>query len=434
METLVPRSVRGQLTGEWFPAYPEPLRDEGPAFLTGAFRAMGAIEPDNAVTAVTGFEEFFGGGAGRKLLLTVEYARPQGLHRQLFVKYPRDFGDPLRDLFAGLMDAETRLAHLSRRPGFPVPVPRCYFADYDPATGTGLLITERIAFGREGIEPFQDKCLDYELDDPLGHYRALVLAVARLCGAYKAGRLGDDVDAQFPFDPAVIRPTDRIPYTADQLTQKIDRLRRFAQEHPAFLPHHLRSDTFLERFGREAQAFFAREIPIKHYLQSNPDYIALGHWNANVDNAWFRTGPDGAREAGLLDWGGAGRMNVSQTLFGVLCAAELDVWDRHKAELVALFADEYHRRGGPRLMLDELNFQVKLFIAMLGIAWMLDAPSLIEAQLPDLATMHDRFDPRFRGNFLARAQLHLMTVFLHAWRSERFGDLLERVDRLPTVT
>jgi hypothetical protein len=175
-------------------------------------------------------------------------------------------------------------------------------------------------------------------------------------------------------------------------------------------------------------------MPIKHYLQSSPDYIALGHWNANVDNAWFRTGSDGEREAGLLDWGGAGRMNVSQTLFGVLCAAELDVWDRHKAELVALFAEEYHRCGGPRLALDELNFQVRLFIAMLGIAWMLDAPNLIETQLPDLATMRDRFDPRFRSNFLARAQLHLMTVFLNAWQTERFGELLERVDRLPPAT
>ena len=433
MSTPAPRLVRGQITGEMFPAYPEPLREEGAAFLTRAFRATGSIAPDNAVAAITGFEEFFGGGAGRKLVLTVEYAKPQNLHTELFVKYPRDFGDPLRDLFAGLMDAETRFAHLSRRPGFPVPVPRCYFADYDPATGTGLLITERIAFGRGGIEPFQDKCLDYELDDPLGHYRALVLAVARLCGAYKAGRLGEDVDAQFPFDPTVTRPTDRIPYTADQLVEKIARLRRFARKHPAFLPEHLRDGAFLDQFGREAQAFLAREIPIKRFLQSDPDYIALGHWNANVDNAWFRTGPDGVREAGLLDWGGAGRMNVAQTLFGVLCAAELDVWDRHKAELVVLFAEEYHRSGGPRLPIDELDFQVKLFIAMLGIAWMLDAPSLIESQLPDLATMRDRYDPRFRENFLARAQLHLMTVFLNAWKTERFGDLLARFDRLPPI-
>jgi hypothetical protein len=423
--------VQGHLTGQLFPAYPEPLRDECAGFLTRAFHAMGTLAPENRVTAVTHFEEFFGGGAGRKLVLTVDYADPRGLHRELFVKYPRDFGDPLRDLFAGLMDAETRFAHLSRRPGFPVPVPRCYFADYDPSTGTGVLITERIAFGRDGIEPFQDKCLDYELADPAGHYRALVLAVARLSGAYKAGRLGDDVDAQFPFDPAVIRTTDRIPYTAEQLEAKIERLRRFAQEHPSFLPEHLRAGAFLDQFGREAHAFLAREIPIKRFLQSNPDYIALGHWNANVDNAWFQAGPDGQREAGLLDWGGAGRMNVAQTLFGVLCAAELDIWDRHKDELVRLFASEYHRSGGPRLPIDDLHFQVRLFIAMLGLAWMLDAPNLIEMQLPDLGTMRDRYDPRFRENFLARAQLHLMTVFLNAWQTERFGDLLEQFDRLP---
>lgn len=421
----VPHLVPGHLTGIEFPAHLEALKEEGAGFLTKAFRANGSIEPDNRVTAVTGFEEFFGGGAGRKLLLTVEYQKPDGLHRELFVKYPRDFGDPLRDLFAGLMDAETRLAQISRRTGFPVAVPRCYFADFDPATGTGLLITERVSFGRNGIEGFQDKCLDYELEDPIGHYRALIVAVARLAGAYKAGKLGSDIDEHFPFDPAVIRPTDRIPYSPDQLGGKLDKLKAFAKEHPSFLPEHLRDPAFLEQFDREVRAFFAREIPIKTYLQSHPDTIAMGHWNANVDNAWFRRTMRGDREAGLLDWGGAGRMNVAQTIYGVLCACELDLWDAHKDALVDLFRDEYAASGGPLLDREELHFQVRIFIAMLGIAWMLDAPALVEAQLPDLATMRDRFDPRFRGNFLARAQLQLMIVFLNAWQTEAFGKLLE---------
>ena len=75
-------------------------------------------------------------------------------------------------------------------------------ADFESGTGTGLLVTERIAYGRDGIEPHRRKCLDHlTMSDPLPHYRQVVTSLARLCAAHKSGRLSPDIDALFPFDP-----------------------------------------------------------------------------------------------------------------------------------------------------------------------------------------------------------------------------------------
>jgi hypothetical protein len=310
-----------------------------------------------------------------------------------------------------------------------VAVPACYFADYDPVSSTGLLITERIGYGEDGVEPFHDKCLDYSLSDAGAHYRALVTAIARLAAGHKAGLLGAHVDEQFPFVSGEVRSDDLIPYSPADLDAKIATLREFTANHPGLLPGNIRDRTFLERFAEEAPRFLERELEIKRYLNSNPDFVALCHWNANVDNAWFRPDADGGLEAGLLDWGSVGQMNVAQGIFGVLCATETEIWDAHAHDLIPLFARAYAAHGGPALDTDELRLHVQLFVALLGMAWMLDAPTLVAAQIPDLAADADRFDPRLHGDFLARAQLQLMTVFLHVWETENLVDTLDRVPR-----
>ena len=62
-------------------------------------------------------------------------------------------------------------------------------------SGTGLLITERIPFGSNGIEGQYQKCMDYDMPDQVGHYRALLGAVARLAGTDAAGRLPNQLGA-----------------------------------------------------------------------------------------------------------------------------------------------------------------------------------------------------------------------------------------------
>jgi len=73
------------------------------------------------------------------------------------------------------MESEILFASLSREPGFPITVPCTQFADYHRGTGTGLLISEQIHFGADGIERQYHKCLDYEMPEPLNHYHALTV-------------------------------------------------------------------------------------------------------------------------------------------------------------------------------------------------------------------------------------------------------------------
>lgn len=166
------RWVTGDQYGQAIPADAAALRAGGPRFLTDAFRASGALAAGNAVTAIHDFRQIAGGSTGRKAVLTVEYEIP-GPHTELFVKFSRDFDNPVRDRWKTQMEPEVSFAALSRTPGFPIAVPAVLFGDYQRRTGTGILISQRIRFGRKRIERQYHKCLDYEMPEPLEHYRAL---------------------------------------------------------------------------------------------------------------------------------------------------------------------------------------------------------------------------------------------------------------------
>ena len=177
-----------------FPADVGGLREAGIDFLTTAFRASGVLSSDNAVTSIDDCTPVHGGSTGRKALLTVRYRRPEpGLRTELFAKFSRDLDDPVRDLGRTQMESEVALANLASSPRFPVAVPHPQFADYHRPSGTGLLITERIAFGRNGIEPQYEKAMDHRIPDQYGHYRALLSAVAALAGTQQSGALGAGV-------------------------------------------------------------------------------------------------------------------------------------------------------------------------------------------------------------------------------------------------
>jgi len=419
--------VRGDALGLEIPAHGEALRAGGEAFLTQAFRATGALSPDNQVARIAELAECPGGSTGRKFLLTVEYGRPEpGLHTELFVKFSRDFDDALRDRAKDQMEGEVKFALISRLPGFPIAVPACLFADYHHESGTGVQITQRIPFGVGDVEPAHEKCCDYEIDDPLAHYRVLVAAVARLAGAHKGGRLAGHISETFPFDAEKAIAADRIRYNAQQLLNRVARWADFAAKHPQILPQNIRSAGFIERLRADVPRFLEHEQAIKQHLYSDPRFIALCHWNANVDNAWFWRNAAGELECGLMDWGRVSQMNVALALWGGLSAAELDIWNDHLDELLALFVAEYRAAGGPVIAIEELKEHLCLFVATMGLAWLMDAPPLILGQIPDLAEVPDRFDPRFRNNEHARTQLHMVTSFLNLWETQDFGRVLDR--------
>jgi hypothetical protein len=409
----------GDRFGLPLPAHARALLDAGPEFLTAGFAACGV---NGRVTRIVESRELALGSTGRKLFLTIESGSAD-IPTELFVKFSRDFDDPIRDRAKDQLDAEVRLALLSRSRQFPVAVPRCLFADYHAASGTGLVITERIAYGRGRIEPHYDKCLDDEMPKPLAHYRALVTALARLVGAHKSGRLGSDVEREFPFDAGQATKTDPIRYDVAQLQRRVAKYGEFAARYPQLLPANIRSPDFIGRLAADIPLFLAQEHVLKGKLHAHRDFIALCHWNANVDNAWFWRDGQGALQCGLMDWGRVGQMNIAQALLGSLIAAELELWDRHLDDLLATFVAEVRAAGGPALDARSLERQLYLFAALMGLAWLMDAPALVQRACPDLAAIEGRRDARFKGNETARVQLHMLTTVLHLWESRRFGAL-----------
>ena len=199
------------------------------------------------------------------------------------------------------------------------------------------------------------------------------------------------------------------------------------KEVPRLFPPQLTSDVFLDRFAADAPLVLEHEAAINSHLNHQSDYVALCHWNVNVDNAWFFTDPAGELQAGLLDWGSVGQMHVAHAFYGLICAAETTFLAEHRSDLLALYVAEFERHGGPPISIDTLSHSLKLSIAVLGIAWMLNAPALIEAEVPNVHRVRDRYDPKIKDVFLARAQLQVLVVFLNEWLTEDIGSAVRRL-------
>ncbi len=417
--------VTGDQFGLTIPTDPAALRSGGAGFLTEAFRASGALAVDNAVTSITALREVGGGSTGRKVVLSVEYGRPQpGLHTDLFVKFSRDLDDPLRDRGKTQMEPEVRFAKLSRLPGFPITVPAVQFADYDRRSGTGILITERIPFGSNGIEPQYHKCLDYELPDPVEHYRALLTALGRLAGSHGSANLQGPLSAHFPLDVQGATVGERTPHDAEKLDRRLAQLAHFAEARPGLVPANVRSPEFFRRLGEDVPRVVRHEHAVMRQLAADSDYVALCHWNANIDNAWFWRDSEGILRCGLLDWGCVGQMNMGMAVWGAMSGAETDLWNGHFDELLQLFVAEAERFGAPRLDPDRLRRHTLLYAAVMGVAWLLDVPALLGKRF-GAAAPESRTDPRIRNDESLRAPLQMLSNLLNLWERHDVGDRLE---------
>ncbi len=425
--------VPGDATGLAIPAHGEAMREAGAAFLTEAFHRFGSLSADNSVTRIRALDPCAGGSTGAKLFLSVDYARDEpGLHRDLFIKFSRDFTDARRDWQRHEMEGEVVFATISRLPGFPISVPTAYFADYHHESGTGILITERIAFGEDGIEPHRAKSLDYlTLDDPLAYYRQVVTSLARLAAAHKAGRLAPDVETRFPFD-AGSGSADPVRFSEATLQQRLAECADFITRYPQLLPTEVRDAGFIDRMARDALRIMRHEADIQAYLCGNPDMIALCHWNAHIDNGWFWRDAAGTLHSGLMDWGRVGQITLGSALWGALSAAHPDIWDDHLGELLRLFASVYRSEGGPDITAEELEFHLTLHMAMMGVSRMLNMPAYILHALPEAAKASGLRDPIFLEAHSPRNVLNIYSALLKYWQRRDFGAhldrLLERID------
>lgn len=419
------RWVTGEIFGLPIPADAEALLANGAEFLTRAFRASGALADDNCVSRIVAAEAFHGGGTGKKMLLTVAYERSApGLAGQLFIKFSRNFDNELWDRARFLMISEANFAVLSRAPDFPVAVPACLFADVESRSGTGLIISECVPYGREGVEPLYPKCMDYAVPEPLNHYKAILRGLAKLSGTHRAGRLPPDFDRKFPYDRERSSAVFAITTPQDKIVQRATKMFDFIARYPKLFPEHVRSTAFREQFVSDIPDVLAAGARIRDVLYGNPDFIAFAHWNANIDNCWFYRDAQGERQAGFLDWANAGQISVAQSVSGAISGAEPFIWNEHLDELLSVYIEEYATQGGPRLSLDELRLHNLLIVAISGLGYSMGASIAIERDIADIDAIDSYRDERFREHENARIQLHMMTKMLNVWQTRKLGDVI----------
>ena len=253
---------------------------------------------------------------------------------------------------------------------------------------------------------------------------ALLTAVARLAGTHRAGRLPADLIAHFPLDVQAATVGNRASLNPDALDRRLTQLAEFAEAHPGLLPANVTSAEFLSRLRADAPWISAHEDFVAHQLAADTDYVALCHWNANVDNAWFWRDTNGLN-CGLMDWGCVSQMNMGMALWGAMSGAETSMWEWHLDELLDVFVTEVRRSGGPALDPDRLRRHTLLYAAAMGVAWLLDVPALIRKRFGASAPA-DRTDPRIKpADESVRAPLQMLSNLLNLWERHRIGDLLD---------
>ncbi len=422
------RWVTGEIFGIGIPADIETLISGGTDFLTKAFHRSQALAADNRVSAIIDAKEFLGGGTGKKLLLTVAYQLPDPtLPERLFIKFSRNFDNELWDRGRFMMISEANFAVLSRSPDFPIAVPACLFADVDPESATGLIITECISYGRNGVEALYPKCMDYRVPDQLGHYKAILKGLATLSGTHRDNRLPPGFDSKFPYDPRMASGKFALHAPEEKILQRANRMFDFVARYPRLFPDNVRTDEFRRQFIRDIPDLVAAEDRIRDILFGNPDFVAFAHWNANIDNCWFWKDAQGTLQCGFIDWANAGKISVAQSINGAISGAEPDIWNKHLDELLTVFIEEYAAQGGPRLSLDELRLHVLLIVAAGGVAYGMGAPIAIERDIDDIDALESYQDDCFHKNENARIQLHMMRKMLDIWQTRKLGDVIRQL-------
>ena len=418
------RWVDGDIFGVRIPADLPSLLDGGTAFLTEAFRVAGSLEPAGRVTDIVGAHPFIGGGTGPKATVDVTYeghgvAAPE----HLFVKFSRNFADDLRDRGRSMMVSEARFAVLARD-GFPVPIPRFCFADVEASSGTGLLITARIPYGSDGVEPLQPKCLDHLLDDPTDHYAAILRGQARMAGAHIAGHLSPDFDIHFPYDPGLAGATVGALAPVETLERWAHRMFDFVDRHPQLFEGEL---VDRGRFLHDLPRVHARRGRIVDVLRGAPGSVGFSHWNANIDNCWFERDDDEGLVAGFIDWANAGPATAAQAVLGALSGAPATLWRDGLDDLLVVYADTLADVGAPRPDIDQLRLELLLLHATSSLAFAMGAPIAIAREIADIDALVGPRDETFLDHENARIQLHMMTNLLVNWEAFNLGGLVARL-------
>jgi hypothetical protein len=388
----------GDHYGLEFPIDIAGLREAGPAFLTAAFRASGVLSADNRVTDIVALDKLDIRGASENGLLTLSYAREEpGLQTHLFVKFPPTDVHHKYGLLR-MSNGEIEMARLSREQQLPVTLTRYYFGDHSCYTGNYILITERVAFGVDPIEPAYRKGYDHDVPCIEEHYEVLARDLARLVAAHKRGDLGHKVEEIFPF-AAAARDFDPIADPEPGLDRLIDFIARVA---PQLFASEVTRPEFLQKWREDVLFGLEHKDKVIAYLLSDVDYTGLCHINLNLDNAWFWRDEAGQLHAGLLDWGGAGQASLAQALSGMMMMPQPEKHIALVNRVIDVFIEECAAQGCPPIDREELYFQYKASVYSTAIFMFITILSEALKHFPEeyFSSMESRMDPQLlEGGF-----------------------------------
>jgi len=393
------RTAPGDFYGFDFPFTIAQLQEAGPAFLTQAFQAAGTIDVNNKVTQIVSLIPLGIMGASENAFLTVAYAvSDPALNTELFVKFP-----PAEPGHKFALSAQSRnevaMLRFSRSGILPVPVARYYFADYCSQTSNYVVITDRIGFGKDPIEPAYRKGQDHTVPAIEEHYRVLAQSLARLVAAYKTGALGPDIETMFPYADArrVFFPIQNPESAVNTLVNFVGRVA------PHLFVDGADELNFLAQWREDLLFGIEHQHAVIDYLHADVDYVGLCHPNLNVDNAWYWRDETGELHAGLLDWGGVGQLSFAQALSGMLMMPEPERHLTIVANSIGDFISEYEAITGLKLDRSTLDFHYKASLYSTAICYIVGIVVDMLAQFTneDYASMQSRFDERLMQSGLS---------------------------------
>jgi len=191
----------------------------------------------------------------------------------------------------------------------------------------------------------------------------------------------------------------------------------FMERAPHVFPEDLVKKSYVDKFLQEAEEMASYCCEMTLYFKVMPEYTALAHPNAQVDNAYYWRDEAGKMECGLLDWDGCTMQPMPQCLGNAWMGAEADMMDEHEEKLIAHFLDEYKKASGEELDYDTFYMCFKLSqvcvmygcFANLGVLHRL----ITKDQWKEIK---DRFDAKVDGQFLTRCYMVQVELFLAMWR------------------
>jgi len=411
---------------------------------------VGSLPEDNKVTKIILESKIkvTTGNNGGKFLFEVEYEKEDPtLHTKLFAKVP----------FAleGVTKGDRMSSSVNKQPAelyeintyrmlealLPMKTPTFYFGDISNETSNWIIITERVAFKdfdcnnfgkptKEKKDPLPayeiegpyDKCIDYNLrGNEKDYYQCMMRVGAKMAGYTKAGKLGNTelLKASFAYHPD---PSDKGqwgmwpdgPTGGDpkQIKAKLDFACGFVSDVGKVLfPKYVQKEPFLNKMKKTLMTLSAYTAEINYWKYSDYDYVALGHMNLNVDNAYFWRDEKGQLDCGVFDWGMMGTGCMGHKLWWWMYCRDFDPWKRNMANDLKTFCDNYAAAGGPTLDKKKLE-QMIMVTAMEQMHGLVAAVPQIYKMCPkkEWPTIKDRYDPRIGENVDGKSTIRL---YLH---------------------